>query len=239
MIRVNTDAIMKPQRNIKLVTEQHNIPKPSPMPEFPMKEWSVKIYLLDQAGNEHPANCFTKVTYNLHPSFEDKTHQTFTEPPFTCANEGWGEFEMSIDLFTTEKGGKTTIFHDLNFQSPSYEVVQPVTFKNPSQALLAILRETGPIPNEDDSKAAVKSRKANDLKKKKTVYDFEKMADALTKLNEDDLLHVIQMIHDHKTEDTYTKNDMDAGEFTVDLFTMPDHLSKMIWEFLVEQKMVS
>ena len=41
-----------------------------------MKEWSVKIYVLDQAGNEHPATCFTKVTYNLHPSFEDKTHQS-------------------------------------------------------------------------------------------------------------------------------------------------------------------
>ncbi|KAI1393261.1 SAS complex, SAS5 subunit/transcription initiation factor IID, subunit 14 [Hypoxylon trugodes] len=230
---------MHVERQIKLVTEQHNIPKPSPMPEFPMKEWSVKIYVLDQANNEHPATCFTKVIYNLHPSFEEKTHQTFTEPPFTCANEGWGEFEMSIDLFTTEKGGKTTVYHDLNFQSPSYEVIQSVTFKNPSQSLLAILRETGPIPNEDDSKVAAKARKANDLKKKKAVCDFEKMADALGKLGEEDLLQVIQMIHDYKNEDTYIKNDVDAGEFTVDLYTMPDLLAKMIWDFLVEIKVVS
>lgn len=146
---------------------------------------------------------------------------------------------MSIDLFTTEKGGKTTIYHDLNFQSPRYEVTQSVTFKNPSQALLANLRETGPIPNEDDTKAAAKARKANDLKKKKTVCDFEKMADALGKLNEDDLLHVIQMIHDHKTEDTYTKNDIDAGEFTVDLYTMPDHLAKMIWDFMVSLRVLA
>lgn len=41
------------------------------MPDFPMKEWSVKIYLLDQDGKEHPANCFTKATYNLHPSFQN------------------------------------------------------------------------------------------------------------------------------------------------------------------------
>lgn len=140
---------------------------------------------------------------------------------------------MSIDLFTTEKGGKTTIYHDLNFQSPRYEVVQSVTFKNPSQALLSILRETGPVPNDDDSKAANKSRKTNDLKKKKATYDFEKMADGLTKLNEEDLLHVIQMIHDHGTDDTYTKNDIENGEFTVDLFTLPDSLAKMIWDFLV------
>ncbi|KAI1099178.1 SAS complex, SAS5 subunit/transcription initiation factor IID, subunit 14 [Jackrogersella minutella] len=227
------------ERSIKLVTEQHNIPKPSPMPEFPMKEWTVKIYLLDQAGGEHPASCFTKVTYNLHPSFEDKTHQTFVEPPFSCTNEGWGEFEMSIDLFTTEKGGKTTVYHDLNFQSPTYEVIQPVTFKNPSQALLNTLRATGPIPNEEEAKTNVKSRKTNDAKKKKAVCDFEKMADAMTKLNEEDLLHVIQMIHDYGNEDTYTKNDIDNGEFTVDLYTLPDNLAKMIWEYLVEIKSVS
>ncbi|KAI2615270.1 SAS complex, SAS5 subunit/transcription initiation factor IID, subunit 14 [Hypoxylon sp. NC1633] len=232
---------MKLKRNVKLVTEQHTVPKPSPMPEFPMKEWSVKVYLLDQGGKEHPATCFTKVTYNLHPSFEDKTHQTFTEPPFTCANEGWGEFEMSIDLFTTEKGGKNTIYHDLNFQSPSYDVIQSVTFKNPSQALLSILRETGPIPNEDDSKTSAKVRKANnsDLKKKKAVCDFEKMAEALGKLNEDDLLQVIQMIHDNKSDETYYKNDIEGGEFTVDLYTLPDQLAKMIWDFMVDLKLVA
>lgn len=156
----------------------------------------------------------------------------FTEPPFTCKNEGWGEFEMSIDMFTTEKGGKTTVFHDLNFQSPRYEVLQTVTFKNPSQALLNILRETGPVSTEEDPKVN-KVRKANDGKKRKTQWDFEKMADAMTKLDEDDLLHVIQMIHDHKNDETYTKNDMEMGEFSVDLFTLPDNLSRMIWEFLV------
>ncbi|KAI1378488.1 SAS complex, SAS5 subunit/transcription initiation factor IID, subunit 14 [Hypoxylon crocopeplum] len=229
---------MELQRQLKLVTEQRNIPKSSPMPEFPMKEWSVKIYMLDMAGNEHPANCFTKVTYNLHPSFEDKTHQTFTEPPFTCTNEGWGEFEMSIDLFTTEKGGKHTVFHDLNFQSASYEILQEVSFKNPSQALQSILSETGPVPNEDESKAATKARKATDLKKKKATWDFEKMADALRVLDEEQLLHVIQMIHDHKSEDTYYKNDIENGEFTVDLFTLPDHLAKMLWDFMLELKLV-
>lgn len=34
-----------------------------------MKEWTIEIYLLDEEGNEHPAKCFNKVTYHLHPSF--------------------------------------------------------------------------------------------------------------------------------------------------------------------------
>lgn len=46
-------------------------PKPSPVEGFPMKEWNIEVYILDENGKEKPANCFTKVTYNLHPSFEN------------------------------------------------------------------------------------------------------------------------------------------------------------------------
>ncbi|SPQ22950.1 f207ed72-a1ce-4c8c-b31e-392ef815c90e [Thermothielavioides terrestris] len=215
------------ERKIKIVTEQHNIDKPPVMEGFPMKEWNVEIYILDQDGNEKPARCFTKAVYNLHPSFENPT-QTFMEPPFKCTNEGWGEFEMTIDLYTTEKGGKQTIVHDLNFAQPQYEEVHTVTFKNPSQALQQILRETGPLPSDEERKA----KKAEGGKKKKAV-DLDKMADALVKLSEDDLLQVIQMIHDHKDENTFTQSNLDAGEFSVDLFTLPDALIKMLWDYLV------
>lgn len=34
-----------------------------------MKEWSIELYVLDQDGKEHPAKCFTKVVFHLHPSF--------------------------------------------------------------------------------------------------------------------------------------------------------------------------
>jgi len=39
---------------------------------------------------------------------------------------------------------------------------------------------------------------------------MEKLADGLQKLGEDDLLHVVQLVHDNKTEDTYTKNDVES-----------------------------
>lgn len=45
--------------------------KPSPMEAFPMREWSLKIFLLDEDGNERPADVFNKVVYNLHPTFEN------------------------------------------------------------------------------------------------------------------------------------------------------------------------
>lgn len=40
--------------------------------------------------------------------------------------------------------------------------------------------------------------------------DMEKLAEALPQLAEDDLLQVVQMIHDNKTEETYTKNDVES-----------------------------
>lgn len=253
-----------------------------------MREWTIKLFMIDDQGNEHPADCFNKVVYHLHPSFENpdqsecsrppRPHRparadpaAFTKPPFACHNEGWGEFEMDIDCYYTEKT-KLTLKHDLNFMQNRYESVQGVSFKNPSQALQERLRELGPLPDDDarPKKKGVAGRKSGAQK-----YDFEKIAEALEKLEEDDLLKIIQMINDYKSPDTYIKSDvegecgfvwdlpeadhallscasflcsrpvlmvydilivdtlLEAGEFSIDLYTMPDILTKMLWDHLV------
>lgn len=38
-----------------------------------MREWSLRLFLLDEDGNERPGDVFTKVVYNLHPTFENPT----------------------------------------------------------------------------------------------------------------------------------------------------------------------
>lgn len=38
---------------------------------------------------------------------------------------------------------------------------------------------------------------------------MDKLADGLQKLGEDDLLQVVQMVHDNKSSDSYTKNDIE------------------------------
>ena len=38
---------------------------------------------------------------------------------------------------------------------------------------------------------------------------MDKLAEGLVKLSEDELLQVVQIIHDNKTDDTYTKNDVE------------------------------
>jgi len=137
---------------------------------------------------------------------------------------------MTIDLFTVDKG-KHTLVHDLNFAKTRYEATRSVTFKNPSEKLINLLRESGPVPGDENGAR----KKGGEDKKRKRVagaVDMEKLADGLVKLQEDDLLHVVQMIHDNKSEDTYTKNDIDQGEFHVDLYTLPDSLVKMLWDFV-------
>ena len=102
---------------------------------------------------------------------------------------------------------------------------------------------------------------------------MDKLADGLQRLGEDDLLQVVQMVHDHKAPDSYTKNDTERrcpthittptptptststisgprvlneedrrrlmeiieGEFHVDLYTLPDSLIKMLWDFTQEK----
>ena len=41
-------------------------------------------------------------------------------------------------------------------------------------------------------------------------FDIEKLAEGLQKLGEDDLLQVVELVHTNKTEDTYTKNDVES-----------------------------
>ncbi len=115
---------------------------------------------------------------------------------------------MTIDLFTGEKNGKTSLVHDLNFASERYEAKHPVSFKSPSSAMIQMLRETGPVPGEENGR---KDKKRGSTKKGGAI-DMEKLADGLVKLGEDDLLVVVQMIHDNKSEDTYTKNDVERQD---------------------------
>merc|ERR1711939_727502 len=60
--------------------------------------------------------------------------------------KGWGEFDMTIILTPVgaPKGGDQTIQHDLNFQQEEYESTHSVTFRNPKDQLLQVLKESAP-----------------------------------------------------------------------------------------------
>lgn len=81
-----------------------------------------------------------------------------------------------------------------------------VVFKNPSQALQERLRETGPLPTDEDRP----KKKGIAGKKGAQKFDYEKIAEALEKLEEEDLLRVIQLINENKGPDTYIRSDVEG-----------------------------
>lgn len=52
---------------------------------------------------------------------------------------------------------------------------------------------------------------------------MEELAESLQRLNEDDLLHVVQMIHDGKNGESYTKNDVEGSMLSHYANTPPSH----------------
>lgn len=132
---------------------------------------------------------------------------------------------MHIALYYTD-GGIQTIAHDLNFSSGErYEKPQKLTFKNPKPNLLRALQG---IPKEENGgKTSKRPFDGPDKKSKKRrvvchiphtkngetdarQVDVDKMADALQKLGEDDLLQIVQIVNDGKTDDMYVRNDLEG-----------------------------
>ncbi|KAK3069666.1 transcription factor TFIIF complex subunit Tfg3 [Teratosphaeriaceae sp. CCFEE 6253] len=223
------------KRTVKIITKQSVMDDvPPEVDGFPMRSWNISVFLIGPDGEDMPASCFEKVTYVLHETFGPKrARQTFKSPPFQIREKGWGEFEMQILLtpLGSPKAGEQTLNHDLNFHNTEYESTHSVTFRNPKDRLLDILKESAPAGEAVNGTAAAVSKPEKKRQKTSRNVDMEKLAEALPQLQEDDLLQVVQMVHDNKSEDTYTKNDVENGEFHVDLYTLPDPLIKMLWDF--------
>ena len=193
--------------------------------------------------------------YHLHPTFANP-NRTFTEPPFRIEEQGWGGFELLISGHLMEKGGEKKLTHDLHFMKDAYEIDHVIQVPINKPLLRAELEKSGPV--DEVAAAATPSavtttvstpsdkRKApivnGDVKNKKakttsasTVkgsVNLEKLAFGLTKLNEDTLVGVVQMITDNRTSEMNITNNVEEGEFVIDLYSLPDSLLKSLWEYV-------
>lgn len=229
-----------------------NIAEGEPLVEgFPIRDWYIEVYLVDSKGNLAPANIFDKVTYHLHPTFVNPT-RVLKKPPFRVEERGWGGFELGLTLTFVDKAGDRKLSHDLSFEKNDYTVDHVLNVPVTKGAnLRRLLLETGDVPDVDESAAGDKRKLQNsysgagsNLSKRsklntnsisapvKGSVDLEKLAENLLKLSEDDLVGVVQMVSDNKTSDMSIKNDVEEGEFTMDLFTLPDGLLKSLWEYV-------
>jgi len=245
----------KIERTIKLVTQSQILIDLPPAGEgFPMRKWSIKIVAVGPDGSDVPATFVDKVTYKLHPSFEKPT-RNFKKPPFKLEEQGWGEFDMLVTLHFAEKGGSKDLAHDLHFQSAKYETTHVVDFTKPSTGLLKLLAESGETPGFTASAPAPVVAPAPEESKKRKLdttddhrqtkkagtgkgkdwtgkpADMDRLAAGLQKLQEDDLLQLVRIVQENKTPDMYVKNDLEEGEFSLDLYTLGDPLLRTLWDF--------
>jgi len=65
--------------------------EPSGVEGFPLRSWSIEIWLVDSQGREVPANCFEKAVYNLHPSFERPKQSTYSSVELYYGHELTGD----------------------------------------------------------------------------------------------------------------------------------------------------
>lgn len=210
------------------------------MENYPMRQWLIEISMLNEQGQPVPANILDKVTYTLHPTFQNPI-RTLKLAPFRVEEQGWGEFDIPIAIHLVGlpgKLGERKFNHDLNFLQETYTVDHVILIPAKSAQLTKLLAESGPVPKEDakrkpenDLSAKLKKLKSGTAAQKGSV-DLEKLANGLTKLSEDDLIVIVQMVTDNRTSDMNIKNDVDNGEFTMDLYTLPELLLKSLWDYV-------
>jgi transcription initiation factor IIF auxiliary subunit len=80
---------------------------------------------------------------------------------------------------------------------------------------LKILAESGPVPGFDEKKRKLDSEDLAARKKTSTSvwtgkpHEMEKLAAAIEKLEETDLVPVVKMILEHQTPEMYVKSDIE------------------------------
>ncbi|PVH18781.1 hypothetical protein CXQ85_001070 [Candidozyma haemuli] len=213
------------KRTIRITTHQSIMKDVPPVENYPMREWSIEITMLNEQGEEMKANILDKVTYTLHPTFANPI-RTLKTAPFRVAEQGWGEFDVPIAVHLVGLPETYTVDHQISIPLKSAQ-------------LNKLLAESGPVPAEDakrkyENDLSSKSKKlkgANGAPTKGSV-DLEKLANGLAKLSEDDLIVIVQMVTDNRTNEMHIKNDVDNGEFTMDLYTLPESLLKSLWDYV-------
>ena len=118
---------------------------------------------------------------------------------------------------------------------------------------MKILAESGPVPGFDDKK---RKHDTEDLVARKKLtssggwtgkpQDMERLAVAIEKLEENDLLPIVKLILENQTADMFIKSDVDRmfplsanilrlisteGEFHFDLYTLGNNVLSQLWDY--------
>ncbi|KAI0217550.1 transcription factor TFIIF complex subunit Tfg3 [Massospora cicadina] len=270
-----------------------------------MYRWKVAIFALDDDGVPQSDLPFiSHVEFLLHETF-DKPRRFVQSSPFQIIEQGWGSFDLIIYLHFTDSAHKPfKITHDLNFNSPRYNVTTTATFRDVSPRFLQLLRGKTP-PEDNDSSTSRHSRGSKTIRtsskkpqaqspaptkfrisplsqpekrkrprpdvpekaqtssksissgdslssfsppqtlsqdplinpRKKTRPDIprwvshEVLAEKLGQLEGEDILKVIELIKELRSDKTYINEEV-KGSFTFDVYTLENDLLRKLWVFV-------
>ncbi|CAG8720728.1 3112_t:CDS:2, partial [Dentiscutata heterogama] len=214
------------EKEIVVVTEQEvakNTKATKEPPKGKWRQWKVSIYAIDETGEKCPLTFVEKVEYNLHQTFL-KPRQVIPKAPFILTEIGWGEFDMKIVFHFVDKNiPPSSIYHDLNFQKPLYEVSYTLPLKKPhladkkksksSTSVSKWQRTDSPVTSTYESPQSSRSscsigESTND--KENCQVDYNKLAKNLYDLEGDDILEVIHLVKEHRTGEMYINEDIEG-----------------------------
>ncbi|EEB05710.1 transcription factor TFIIF complex subunit Tfg3 [Schizosaccharomyces japonicus yFS275] len=232
------------KRTLRIITNQHIVSGEAVALQdqsYAMREWSIRLMTLNEHDEEVDAVFLDRVTYKLHPTFINP-NRTVKKPPFQIDERGWGEFEMQIVLHFVDKGGEQTVAHYLSFEKENYHADHELTIPTHKPGLCRALAASGPVPGyPEEPEETRKEKRKNEVettgrkKVKSKPVDMDKLAEGLQKLQENDLLQVVQLINENKTPEMFVHNDVEAGEFHIDLYTLPDKLLLLLFSFCAKR----
>ncbi|GBB84427.1 hypothetical protein RclHR1_01100019 [Rhizophagus clarus] len=167
-------------------------------------------------------------------SFTDKSIAPFTF--FHDLNFKKSHYEVPHKLtFTDPKPTfQLLLFHEKSDESYS-SMPKPNKKKSKSSLNASIKRQkndTSGSPSYESGNSSRSPCSTSESTNDKENYkvDYQKLARNLYALDEDDILEVIQIVNDHRSDDMYINEDTE-GEFHIDLYTLGDELLRILWDF--------
>ncbi|KAK9810316.1 hypothetical protein WJX72_008474 [[Myrmecia] bisecta] len=99
--------------------------------EYESHKWTLYVR---GADNQDITHVIKKVTFQLHPSFQNPNREVFA-PPFELTEVGWGEFEIAIQLHFADDAFEEPVelFHKLKL----YSETEVAGHQNPKKPVVA------------------------------------------------------------------------------------------------------
>ncbi|KAL6933405.1 hypothetical protein ACO0R3_002511 [Hanseniaspora guilliermondii] len=196
-------------------------------------EMSISLFLTEKAGER-------KVKHDLHfglPEYdiEHTINIPLTKPKLNLLLQESGPIPASAPTVLDTANAQAVMDTDVDLTNAGFDGANnDNVIQNNIATTTPAKRGRGASLNSnvDDNVPKNKRQRVTLQVAMKGSIDLEKLALGLTKLNEEQVIAIVQMITDNATPEMNVKNNAEDGEFIFDLFSMPESLLKSMDEYV-------